>query len=101
MIVNFSVVPLTEGESLSPYVAKMAGIVDKSGLDYKLTAMGTIIEGPWDKVMDTIKKCHNSMRRHSGRVLTSITVDDRKGARKRLEGKVQSVQSKSKRAIST
>jgi uncharacterized protein (TIGR00106 family) len=101
MIAIFSVVPLTEGESISPFVTKVIEEVDKSGLDYKLTAMGTIIEGPWDSVMGTIKKCHAVMRRHSGRVLTSITIDDRKGASKRLDGKVRSVMSKSKRAIRT
>jgi uncharacterized protein (TIGR00106 family) len=100
MIAIFTVIPVSEGESISPYVTKVIEEVDKSGLDYKLTAMGTLIEGPWDKVMDTIKKCHNVMRRHSSRVLTSITIDDRKGAKKRLDGKVQSVVSKSKRAIS-
>ena len=101
MIAIFSVVPTAAGESLSPYVAKIIEEVDKSGLDYRLTAMGTIIEGPWDKVMATIKTCHNLMRRHSARVLTSITIDDRKGASKRISGKVESVLEKSKRSLKT
>lgn len=101
MLAIFTVVPVSECESISPLVTKIVDEVDKSGLDYKLTSMGTIVEGDWDGVMDVIKKCHHIMRRHAGRVLTSITIDDRKGAKKRLLGKVESVLQKSKRAIHT
>ena len=101
MIAIFTVIPVTAGESLSPYVTRIIEEVDKSGLDYKLTAMGTIIEGPWDSVMTVIKKCHALMRRHSARVLTSITIDDRKGASRRIAGKVDSVIAKTKRNLKT
>ena len=37
--------PLDKGESLSQYVARSLDIIDKSGLPYQLTPMGTIIEG--------------------------------------------------------
>jgi len=94
MLATFSVIPLGKGESISPIIAKVAKTVDSSGLDYKLTSMGTMIEGDWDEVMATIKKCHNLVRRMTPRVYTTIAIDDRKGARKRLEGKVTSVQRK-------
>jgi uncharacterized protein YqgV (UPF0045/DUF77 family) len=32
--------PIGQGESVSKYVARCIDIVDKSGLDYKLTPMG-------------------------------------------------------------
>ena len=101
MLAIFTVVPVSEGESVSLYVAKIVEQIDKSGLDYKLTSMGTIVEGSWDNVMAVIKKCHTLMRRHAGRVITTITIDDRKGAKKRITGKVESVLSKSKRDIRT
>ncbi len=41
--------------------------------------MGTVIEGNWDRVMGLIKKCHASVSKDEARVLTSITIDDRKG----------------------
>jgi uncharacterized protein (TIGR00106 family) len=101
MLVMFTVVPVSEGESISPLVTKIIEEVDKSGLDYKLTSMGTMVEGDWDKVMALIKKCHAVMRKHANRVITTITIDDRKGARGRLDGKVASVLDKSKRALRT
>ncbi len=94
MLATFTVIPLGKGESISPIIAKVAKMVNSSGLDYKLTSMGTMIEGNWDEVMATIQKCHNLVRRLTPRVYTTIAIDDRKGAKKRLEGKVESVKRK-------
>lgn len=92
MVVEFSIVPIGRGEELSAMVAEVVDIVDRSGLPYRLTAMGTIVEGEWDDVFALIKECHRTMRRHAGRVLTHITVDDREKARDRIQGKVAAVE---------
>lgn len=92
MIAQFSIVPMGKTESLSQDVAKVLDLVDKSGLDYKLTAMATIIEGDTDQVFDLIKKCHQEMRKSSSRVLTHINIDDREGAKGRIKGKVEDVE---------
>ena len=92
MVVNFSIVPIGEGSSLSKYVADMLGIVDKSGINYKLHSMGTILEGDWDEVINLIKKCHKKTLKNSDRVLTTITIDDRKGKANRIIEKVKSVE---------
>ena len=79
--------------SVSEDVAKVINIIDKSGLPYKLTAMATIIEGEWDKVMPVINKARMMLRRRGHqRIYISITIDDRKGARNRLTGKIASVE---------
>jgi uncharacterized protein (TIGR00106 family) len=92
MLACFSVIHLGAGESISKHVAKLVDIVEKSGLDYKLTSMGTMVEGSWEEVMAVIKKCHQASRKVVPRVYTVITIDDRKGAKGRLEGKVKSVE---------
>jgi len=99
MLANFSVIPLGRGESVSKYVAKVIDIVDKSGLSYQLTSMGTLVEGGWDEVMEVIRKCHHTTRKLVPRVYTVITIDDRKGARGRLQGKVRSVERVLKREV--
>ncbi|KPJ51127.1 MAG: hypothetical protein AMJ41_00280 [candidate division Zixibacteria bacterium DG_27] len=99
MLANFSIIPLGGGESVSKYVAKVIDIVDRSGLNYQLTSMGTLVEGNWDEVMGVIKKCHNVTRRLVPRVYTVITIDDRKGAKGRLTGKVKSVERVLKREV--
>jgi uncharacterized protein (TIGR00106 family) len=44
MIVEVSVVPIGVGESLSKYVTKAVKIIEKSGFEFRLTAMGTILK---------------------------------------------------------
>ena len=92
MLAQLTIFPVGKKESLSKDVAKILDIIDKSGLSYKFSPMSTTIEGGWDEVMALIKKCRNSMRRSHSRVYLSITIDDRKNARKRLTGKVGSVE---------
>jgi len=101
MLAQFSVFPVGKKESLSRDVSKIIDIIDKSGLSYRFTAMATIVEGNWDDVMALIKKCHLAMRRSNSRIYTSIVIDDRKGARNRLTGKVEDVEKVLKRKLKT
>jgi|Deesub1362B_J571_1020462.scaffolds.fasta_scaffold00748_7 uncharacterized protein (TIGR00106 family) len=99
MIVEFTISPIGVGESLSKYVAKVIDLVDKSGLPYLLTPMGTIVEGEWDEVMDLIKRCHHLMLEMAPRVTTRIYIDDRPGRKGLLEYKTKSVEEKLGRPI--
>ena len=94
MLVEFSVVPMGKGASLSTHVARVVDIIDKSGLPYRTHAMGTLIEGNWNECMTVIKKCHDALRRVSPRVYTRIAIDDKKGKRGLLEKKLKSVEKK-------
>ena len=100
MLASFSVIPVGVGEELKEHVAKVLALVDESGLDYRLGAMQTTVEGDFDAVMALIVKCHRVMREVSPRVLTSITIDDREGAKNRLSGKVTDVEKVLKRRLS-
>ncbi|MDR3792507.1 MAG: MTH1187 family thiamine-binding protein [Terracidiphilus sp.] len=92
MVAGFTVVPMAAGESVSHLVAEALKIVDASGLDYELGPMQTVVEGEETAVMETIMKCHHRMLELAPRVLTTITIDDRKGAMGRLRGKVADVE---------
>jgi len=92
MVVNFSIVPIGKESSLSAQVAEILKIVSESGIDYKLHAMGTILEGDWDEIMSLIKKCHKRILKDSDRILTTITIDDRKDRTGRISGEVKSVE---------
>ncbi|MDW7679547.1 MAG: MTH1187 family thiamine-binding protein [bacterium] len=94
MLAEFSIAPFDKGESLSAYVAQIVDLVDKSGLNYRLGAMGTTVEGDCDEVFELIKACHKKMRSLSRRVITHIAIDDREGAIDRLEGKPSSIEKK-------
>ena len=92
ILLEFSMSPLGKGESVGAYVARSLEIVEKSGLDYRLHAMGTILEGEWDEVMAIVKECYEAMRVDCPRISCSIKIDAREGASGRLASKVQSVE---------
>ncbi len=73
-------------------VAKIIDLIDKSGLTYQTHALGTLVEGEWDEVMALVKKCHMALREDFNRVLTRITIDDRKGRTGRITGKVKDIE---------
>ncbi len=92
MLVEFSMFPLDKGTHLSAPLAKVLKLVDKSGLDYRLTSMGTIVEGSWQRIMALIQQCHERLMEDSERVITTIKIDDHRGRTGRLTGKVESVE---------
>ena len=51
-IVEFSVVPIGVGVSLSKYIARCMDIIDRSGLKYSFHPMGTIVEGDLDDILE-------------------------------------------------
>jgi uncharacterized protein (TIGR00106 family) len=92
VLLEFSMSPLGRGESVGKYVARALDIIDKSGVDYRLNPMGTVLEGDWDQVFGVVKECFEEMRRDCGRVTAVIKVDYRRGKKGRLAGKVVSIE---------
>ena len=92
VIVEFSVVPIGAGTSLSAFVAECVRIVRESGVPYQLTPMGTVLEGDGEKVIPLVMRCHERMLQMSERVVTSIKIDDRRDRPASMERKVRSVE---------
>ena len=92
LLTEFSMTPLDNGESVSPYVSRSIDIIDTSGVPYKLGPMGTCVEGDWDQVFGVIKACFDRMSQDCSRVSIAIKVDYRKGKSGRLESKIAKVE---------
>lgn len=92
MLAEFSVVPIGKGESVSQYVAECVKVVEASGLPYRLNPMGTVVEGDYDAVMAVVRACHMRVMGMAARVITTVKVDDRKGAEGMIDRKVRSVE---------
>ncbi|MEQ8790452.1 MAG: MTH1187 family thiamine-binding protein [Pirellulaceae bacterium] len=86
--------PLSKGESVSQYVTRSLEIIEKSGLDYRLHAMGTVVEGELDELLAVMKQCFEAMAADCDRITCTAKFDYRKGHRGRLEAKVASVEQK-------
>ena len=92
VIAEISVLPLgTASPSLSHYIAACLEVV-KGALDirYQLTAMGTIIEGPLDRVFELASQIHEiPFEMGAQRVFTLIKIDDRRDKLQTMEEKVK------------
>jgi uncharacterized protein (TIGR00106 family) len=99
VLLEMSITPLGVGESVSQYVAECVDLVDRSGLDYELHAMGTIVEGELDQVLDLMRRCIEQTARHSDRISCAAKLDYRRGRTGRLKSKVASVEEKLGREV--
>ena len=92
MMIEFSILPINEDTHFGKYIAAAVKIVHESGLEYRLTPMGTIIVGEWEPAMAVIRQCHEAVRQMSDRVMTRIKVDDTNAGARLPETKVKSVE---------
>lgn len=92
MMIEFSILPINEDAHLGKYITAAVKIVHESGLEYRLTPMGTIIIGEWEPALAVIRQCHEAVRQMSDRVMTRIKVDDTKDGARLPEEKVKVVE---------
>ena len=93
VLAEFAMFPTDKGESVSKYVSQVIDTIDKSGITYQLTPMGTILEGSWDEVMGVITECFKVLEPQSTRISTAVKVDYRAGDKSRMKSKIDKIQS--------
>jgi uncharacterized protein (TIGR00106 family) len=99
VLLEMSIVPLGEGESVSRYVAQCVDLVDQSGLPYELHAMGTIVEGDLGEVLDLMRRCIEQVAKSANRVTCTAKIDYRQGIAGGLASKVASVEQQLGRSV--
>jgi uncharacterized protein (TIGR00106 family) len=93
VLVDVAIVPIGVGVSLSKYVAACERILREAGLEPRLHAFGTNVEGEWDAVMAAIKRCHEAVHAMGApRVSTTMRLGTRVDRDQSLADKVQSVE---------
>lgn len=97
-IAQLTVVPLgTPGTSLSDTVAKVEKAIAATGIKHQLTSMSTILEGEIGEIMAAVMAAHEAgFTAGTGRVSTTLTLDDRRDNPTTMEHKVEVVQEKMK-----
>jgi len=91
-ILGFTLVPVNAGVSLSPYIAACSAIVRESGLEHEFHANGTNIEGPWDQVFETVKKCQLTVHEMGAeRIFTTIQLGTRTDRKQLMQDKRASI----------
>jgi uncharacterized protein (TIGR00106 family) len=100
-IAEFSITPIGKGTSVGTYVARCLEIVDRSGMPYRLNAMGTVVEGHLEDILKLVARCHTAVAEDCERVSTFLKIDDRKGASSELDAKVKGVERRLGRKLRT
>lgn len=93
-VIEVNVVPVgTATASMSSYIAGCCNILkEEKGLKYQVTPMSTVIEGKLDHVLEVVKKMHQvPFNDGVQRVLTSITIDERRDKEESMQEMVSSV----------
>ena len=94
VIAEIHIIPLgTATTSLSRYIAACINTVKQAqGISYQITAMGTIIQGPLERVLELALKMHEvPFAMGVKRVVTSINIDDRRDKSITIDSKVKAV----------
>lgn len=100
VLMEFSMAPLGQGESVSAPVARVIDVIDCSGLPYQLTPMGTIVEGEWDECLALVTRCFETLKPDCPRISVSLRADYRVGPAGRLKSKTARIEERLGRKLS-
>lgn len=96
VLMEFSMFPTDKGESVSSYVSEVIRMIRESGVSYRLTPMGTIIETEkLSEALAIVEQAEQVLsRQECRRIYSSIKLDIRASKSGRMEGKIRSVEEK-------
>jgi uncharacterized protein (TIGR00106 family) len=97
VIADIRVLPFgTETASLSHYVAACVNILKQApDISYQVTPMATMVEGPLERILELLQEMHEvPFTMGVKRVVTNISIDDRRDKQITMESKVRAVEDK-------
>ena len=95
VIADLCLIPVGVGVSVSNEIAACERVFAEAGLKTKLHSFGTNIEGEWDEVFATIKRCHEVVHAMGApRVSSSLRFGTRTDRSQTMDEKIRSVEQK-------
>lgn len=94
VVAEVSIIPVGTGDAgISQYIAACLEILERrKDLSYRLTPMGTVIEGHLDKLLEAVREMHEiPFSKGVSRVVTHLKIDDRRDKTATMSSKVESV----------
>ncbi len=92
-IATINVIPLgTATPSVGSYVADCVKVLKDAGANFKMNAMGTVIDGDLDDILMLVKKMHLvPFEKGVQRVVTTVSIDDRRDKKVTSSEKLESL----------
>lgn len=92
-LVDVQIVPVgTNLPSFSSFVSEACRAAARSGVSYRVTPMGTVLEGPLEQVLPVAQRMHEAaLQAGAARVVTNLTIDDRTDKPMSMSAAVESV----------
>ena len=91
-LMQITLIPLGRGESVGEYIADTEHYLRQRNISHTLHDMGTIVHGPVEELLQLAGQLHRlPFNRGARRVITHITIDDRRDAERKLGEKKQAV----------
>jgi uncharacterized protein (TIGR00106 family) len=95
VIADLCLIPMGVGVSVSKEVAACQRVFAEAGLETRLHAYGTNIEGEWDEVFAAIKRCHELVHAMGApRISSSLRFGTRTDRPQSMDDKIRSVEEK-------
>jgi uncharacterized protein (TIGR00106 family) len=95
VMLDFCVVPLGVGVSVSEYVAECQRVLIAAGLSHQMHPYGTVVEGEWDEVFAALRACHERVHTMGApRISTSLRLGTRVDREQSMQDKLDSVRGK-------
>jgi len=92
VMLDFCIVPLGVGVSVSKYVAECQRVLEELGLEHQLHPYGTVVQGEWQAVFDALRLCHERVHALGApRISTSVRLGTRIDRSQTMAEKVESV----------
>ena len=92
VIADVCIIPIGIGVSVSKEIAICERILREAGLNPKLHAYGTNVEGAWDAVFGAVRRCHEALHEAGvPRISTNMRFGTRTDRSQSMEDKVRSV----------
>lgn len=97
-LMQLTMIPLGEGISVGKYVAEIQTRLEEENATFHLTDMGTLIEGDAPTLLKILSKIYETPFENGAmRVVTNITIDDRRDKTIHIGDKIEAVEKRRKK----
>jgi uncharacterized protein (TIGR00106 family) len=93
VLIDFCLVPMGDGVSVSAQIAEVQRELADSGLLYRMHSFGTSVEGEWSRVFEVLERCHRRVHAMGCvRIHTTVRIGTRTDRAQGMDDKVSSVE---------